>query len=173
MTAAVPGVASAQAGGVEWADIDCAESRIAPTDGLRCRATAVLTSDMYSTGQGNYRFWSAFGPLDGVKYSYYVAEALNPKSAIIAKQGLPDAVRVRSPQGKGSTNMSDVTQRQDADFVSFESADKESCVGIRKSGPPRADGMKWILYATRCAPAGKSQTDAEIAAFVHRAKVRE
>src|SRR5262245_40751211 len=133
--AMLPGVALAQAGGVDWNDVDCAESRIAPTDGLRCRATAVLTDDMFSTGAGHYRFWSAFGAIDGVKYYYYVAEALNPKSAIVAKQGLPDAVRVRSPQGRGSVNMSDVAQRHGADFVTFESADKDACVGIRKHGP--------------------------------------
>ncbi len=169
----LPAAAWAQAGGVEWADIDCRESRIGPTDGLRCRATAELTNDALSTGEGLYRFWSAFGTVKDVKYYYYVAEALNAKSAIVAKQGLPDAVRVRSPQGRGSANMSDVGQRQDADFVSFESAAKESCVGIRKTGPGHAQGSKWVLYATRCAPPGQPVTDGDIAAFVRQARIRE
>jgi hypothetical protein len=168
-----PAVASAQAGSVEWMDIDCAKSRISPTDGLRCRATDKLTRDALSTGEGLYRFWSASGSVEGAKYYYYVAEALSAKAAIAAKQNLPDVVRGRSPQGWGSVNMSDVRQRQGADFVSFESAAKESCIGIRKTGPANAQGAQWVLYATRCVPAGRPVTDADIATFVRQARIRE
>jgi len=168
-----PAAASAQAGSVEWMDIDCTKSRIWPTDGLRCRATDKLTRDALSTGEGLYRFWSASGSVGGAKYYYYVVEALSAKAAIVANQNLPDVVRGRSPQGWGSVNMSDVRQRQGADFVSFESAAKESCIGIRKIGPTNAEGARWVLYATRCVPAGQPVTDADIAAFVHQARIRE
>jgi len=169
----LPSLACAQSGSVEWAEIDCAQSRIVPTEGLRCRATDKLTSDGLSTGEALYRYWNASGTINDVKYYYYVAEALSTKSAIVAEQGLPDAVRVRSPQGRGSANMSDVVQRQDADFVSFEGPGKESCAGIRKIGPSHAQGAKWVLYATRCVPKGLPVTDAEIATFVRQARVRD
>jgi hypothetical protein len=169
----LPEAASAQAGSVEWADIDCSQSRIASTDGLRCRATEKLTSDALATGEGLYRFWNASGSLNEATYYYYVVEALSAKSAVVAKQDLQDAVRGRSPQGRGSANMSDVGQRQDADFVSFQSAAHESCVGIRKTGPGSAQGAKWVLYATRCVPQGKAVTDAEISSFVRHARVRD
>jgi hypothetical protein len=168
-----PGVASAQAGIVDWVDIDCAQSRIGPTKGLRCRATDKLTSDALSTGEGLYRFWNASGSIEDTKYYYYVAEALSARAAIVARQDLPDAVRGRSPQGRGSANMSEVRQRQDADVVSFESAEKESCIGIRKTGRGNGPGISWILYATRCVPQGRPVTDGDIAAFVRHARIRE
>jgi hypothetical protein len=169
----LPAVASAQAGSVDWVDIDCAQSRIGPTDGLRCRATNKLTDDGLSTGEGFYRFWNASGSVEDTKYYYYVAEALSAKAAIAAKQDLPDALRGRSPQGRGSANMSDVHQRQDAELVSFQSAAKESCIGLRKTGPGNGQGAKWVLYATRCVPPGQSVTDGDIASFVRHARIRE
>lgn len=168
-----PVVARAQAGNVDWMDIDCTKSRILPTDGLRCRATDKLTHDALSTGEGLYRFWNASGSVDNTKYYYYVAEALSAKAAIMATQDLPDVVRGRSPQGWGSANMSDVSHRQDADVVSFESAVKESCIGIRKTGPANALGARWVLYATRCVPPGHPVSDADIAVFVRQARIRE
>jgi len=169
----LPAVASGQAGSVDWIDIDCAQSRIGPTDGLRCRATDKLTSDALSTGEGLYRFWNAAGSKKDTKYYYYVVEALSAKAAIVARQDLPDAVRGRSPQGRGSANMSEVSQWQGADVVSFESAAKEPCIGIRKTGPGNAQGARWVLYATRCVPAGRTVTEDEIATFVRQARVRD
>lgn len=173
MLPCLPTAGSAQSGSVDWMDIDCAKSRIGPTDGLRCRATDKLTRDALSTGEGVYRFWNASGLVDDARYYYYVAEALSAKAAIVPKPDLPDVVRGRSPQGWGSVNMSDVRQRQDADLVLFDSAAKESCIGIRKTGPASAQGAKWVLYATRCVPQGQPVTDADIAAFVRQARVRE
>ena len=173
LTIWLPVAASAQAGSVEWVDIDCRQSRIGPTDGLRCRATDKLTNDALSTGEGLYRFWNASGNVGAAKYYYYVAEALSAKATIVTRQDLADVVRGRSPQGWGSANMSDVHQRQDADVVSFESAAKESCVGIRKTGPEGGSSAKWVLYATRCVAPGQPVTESDIAAFVRQARIRE
>jgi hypothetical protein len=46
----LPMAALAQAGGIDWAEVDCSQSRIWPTTGLRCRTTAELTRDAFSTG---------------------------------------------------------------------------------------------------------------------------
>jgi hypothetical protein len=169
----LPAAAWAQAAGVDWVDIDCAQSRIGPTNGLHCRATDKLTHDALSTGEGLYRFWNASGSVEDTKYYYYLVEALSAKAAIVSRQDLADAVRGRSPQGRGSANMSEVSQRQDADIVSFESAAKDSCIGIRKFGSGNAQGAKWVLYATRCVPQDQPVTDGDIAAFVHQARIRE
>lgn len=169
----LPAGAWAQAAAVDWADVDCSKSRIWPTMGLRCRATSALTNDALSTGQGMFRFWNAAGTVKDVKYYYYVAEAMHPTSAVVAKQDLSDALRARSPQAHGSINMSDVRQHKDADFVSFTSAARESCVGIRKNGPANAQGTRWVLYATRCVPSGEQITDADIDAFVREARLKE
>jgi hypothetical protein len=169
----LPAGAWAQAAAVDWADVDCAKSRIWPTMGLHCRATSALTDDALSTGQGMLRFWNAAGTVKDVKYYYYVAEAMHPTSAVVARQDLSDALRARSPQAHGSINMSDVRQHEDADFVSFTSAAREACVGIRKNGPANAHGTRWVLYATRCVPSDEQITDADIDAFVREARLRE
>lgn len=170
---ALPVGAWAQAAAVDWADVDCAQSRIWPTMGLHCRATSALTNDALSTGQGMFRFWNAAGTVRDVKYYYYVAEAVHPTSGVVAKQDLSDALRARSPQARGSLQMSAVRQRKDADFVSFLSASKEACVGIRKNGPANAQGTRWVLYATRCVPPGQQISDADIDGFVREARLKE
>jgi hypothetical protein len=169
----LPVGAWAQAAPVEWSDVDCSRSRIWPTMGLHCRGTSALTSDALSTGQDMFRFWNAAGTVKDVKYYYYVAEAVHPTSVLSTKQNLPDALRARSPQARGSFNMSAVRQHEDADFVSFTSAAKEACVGIRKNGPTNPQGTRWVLYATRCVPPGEQITERDIDRFVRDAHLRE
>jgi len=170
---ALPVAAWAQAAAVEWTDVDCAQSRIRPTMGLHCRGTSALTNDALSTGQGMFRFWNAAGTVKDVKYYYYVAEAVHPGSAVMSNQELADALRARSPQARGSFQMSDIRRHKDADFVSFLSAAREACVGIRKNGPGNAQGARWLLYATRCVPPGQQITAADIDGFIREAHLRE
>ena len=166
----LPMAAHAQAGGVDWADVDCALSRIWPTMGLRCRSTA---QEGLSRGADHFRFWNAAGTVKDVKYYYYVAEAVHPTSALAAKHDLVAALRARSLEARGSISMSDVRQHDDADYVSFMSAAKESCVGIRKNGPTNPQGTRWVLYATRCVPPGEQVTERDIDRFVREARLRE
>ncbi|MBN9087961.1 MAG: hypothetical protein J0J01_13700 [Reyranella sp.] len=172
-SALTPIAALAQVGGIDWAEVDCAKSRIWPTAGLSCRTTAELTRDAFSTGPGHFRFWNAAGTVQDVKYYYYVAEAVNPNTGVVSKQELADALRLRSPQAKGSVQMSAIRQYKDADFVSFQSTAREACVGIRKVGPGNAQGTKWVLYATRCVPPGQQITEADIDSFIREARLRE
>ena len=169
----LPVGAWAQAAAVDWAEVDCAQSRIWPTMGLHCHATPALTNDALSTGQRMFRFWNAAGTVKDVKYYYYVAEAVHPGSVLTAKQDLPDALKARSPQARGSIDMSAVLQHDDADYVSFTSAARESCVGIRKNGPTNPQGTRWVLYATRCVPPGEQITERDIDRFVRDARLRE
>jgi|1186.fasta_scaffold769943_1 hypothetical protein len=171
--ALLPMAALAQAGGIDWAEVDCSKSRIWPTMGLSCRTTADLTRDAFSTGPGHFRFWNATGTVKDVKYYYYVVESVNPDAGVVSKQELADALRLRSPQAKGSIQMSDVRQRLGADFLSFQNTAQEACVGLRKIGPGNAQGTRWVLYATRCVPPGKQITDADIDSFVREARLRD
>lgn len=173
VSAVLPMAAAAQIGGIDWADVDCSKSRIWPTQGLSCRTTADLTRDAFSTGPGHFRFWNATGTVRDVKYYYYVAEAVNPDAGLVSKQELADALRLRSPQAKGSIAMSAIRHHRDADFVSFQNTAMEACVGIRKTGPDNAQGTKWVLYATRCVPPGQQVSEADIDVFVREARLRE
>jgi hypothetical protein len=173
VSAVLPMAAAAQIGGIDWAEVDCSKSRIWPTVGLSCRTTAELTRDVFSTGPGQFRFWNAAGTVKDVKYYYYVAEAVSPSASVVSKQELADALRLRSPQAKGSIAMSAIRQRGDADFVSFQNTAMEACVGIRKVGPGNAQSTRWVLYATRCVPPGEPITDTDIDSFVREARLRE
>ena len=170
--AMLPLAAFAQGASVDWADVDCAHSRIWPTSGLRCRTTSDAAADA-RVAQDLVRFWNAVGTVEDVKYYYYVAEATHPRVGIVATQELADALRSRSPQARGSVGMSAIRQHKDADFVSFQSAARESCIGIRKIGPHNAQGMRWVLYATRCVPPGQQISEVDLDGFVGQARLRE
>jgi hypothetical protein len=172
VAAMLPAAALAQGPGIEWGDVDCAQSRIWPTSGLRCRTTSDAARDIRSP-QALFRFWNAAGTVEDVKYYYYVAEATHPRVGIVSTQELADALRSRSPQARGSIGMSDIRQHKDAEFVSFQSAAREACIGIRKVGPTNALGMRWVLYATRCVPPGQPISEAEIDSFVRQARLRD
>jgi hypothetical protein len=172
-SAMLPIVAFAQAGGVEWSEIDCAQSRLWPTHGLRCRTTAAEPGKEPSRSDSPFRFWNAGGTVQDTKYYYYAAEAVNPGAGVVAPQDIADALRSRSPHARGSTAMSDVRHRQDADYVSFKSAANEACIGLRKVGPGNTAGTRWVLYATRCVPPGQQITDADIDTFVKEARLKE
>lgn len=173
VSAMLPTAVLAQAGGIDWVDVDCAQSRLWPTTGLHCRTTPMLSRDAISTGSGNFRFWNASGTVQDVKYYYYAIEAVNPGSGVTSRQDLSDALRARTPLARGSLSMSDVRRLEDADLVSFVSATQEACVGMRKMGPANAQGARWVLYATRCAPQGQQIAEADIDAFVREARLRD
>jgi hypothetical protein len=173
MSAMLPGAVLAQPAGIDWTDVDCAQSRLWPTTGLHCRTTPTLNRDAVPTGPGHFRFWNAAGTVQDVKYYYYAIEAVDPRSGVTSKQDLSDALRARSPQARGSVSMSNVRRQQGADFVSFVSAAQEPCVGVRKMGPAHAEGASWVLYATRCVLPGQQIAEADIDAFVRDARLRD
>jgi hypothetical protein len=172
-SAMLPAVALAQAGGVEWSEIDCAQSRLFPTHGLRCRTTAAEPGKEPAKNDGPFRFWNATGTVQNTKYYYYAAEAVIPAASVVSPLDLADALRSRSPHARGSTGMSEVHHRQDADFVSFKSAANEACIGLRKIGPGNVAGTRWVLYATRCGPPGHALTEADIDGFIKEARLKE
>jgi hypothetical protein len=156
-----------------WADVDCAQSKIAAPAGLKCRATQETsggTGNISGAGAGGmFRRWSAFGTLRGVKFYYHLSEATSLKAEIRESASLEDGVKNMSPQGKEAKDFSTMTHRAGVDLLTFASAAGEPCVGIRRYGPSALTGYKWILNATRCTPKGKPASEAEIDKFISEA----
>jgi hypothetical protein len=156
-----------------WANIDCAQSKIAAPAGLKCRATQETsggTGNISGAGAGGmFRRWSAFGTLRGVKFYYHLSEATSLKAEIRESASLEDGVKNMSPQGKEAKDFSTMTHRAGVDLLTFASAAGEPCVGIRRYGPSALTGYKWILNATRCTPKGKPASEAEIDKFISEA----
>ncbi len=152
---------------IVWSDIDCSQSKLVVPAGLRCRETneAGTRGRATSTGIGVTKRWNAFGTVDRVKLYYYVHEVLSPRTHISVGQ-MTEVLHGVSPEAKGASKMSEPTPRSGADFVTFVGAKQERCVGIRKLGPSTGTGIAWVLYATRCAPAGQRTSDSDIEAFV-------
>jgi hypothetical protein len=172
----VVATASTQAAAQEtivWSDIDCSQSKISAPAGLRCRATNVFGTRgvASSTGGGQVKSWNASGILDQVKLYYYVTEIIDTSSGVQVST-LADDLRSISPQAKGVTSMPASERRGDADVVTFVNAVRDNCVGLRKNGPTRGGGYKWVLYATRCTPGSRQASDADINAFISAAGFR-
>jgi hypothetical protein len=159
-----------------WANIDCAQSKIAAPAGLKCRATQETsggTGNISGAGAGGmFRWWSAFGTLREIKFYYHLSEATSLKAEIRETASLEDGVKKMSPQGKEAKDFSTMTHRAGVDLLTFASAAGEPCVGIRRYGPSAQTGYKWILNATRCTPKGNPASEAEIDKFISEAGYR-
>jgi hypothetical protein len=165
LIAGLPAYAGAQEK-IVWSDVDCAQSKLVTPAGLRCRATNVFGTRgvATSTGGGQVKSWNASGIVQQTKLYYYVTEIIDTTS-YVQVASLSDDIRVISPQAKGAANMSGLERKGDADLVTFNNAQNDNCVGIRKYEPARGGGYRWVLYATRCTPAAQKASDAEISAF--------
>jgi hypothetical protein len=156
----------------KWSDIDCTQSRIAATAGLKCRATQEYSGGQGVSGAGaggTFRNWSAFGTLGGVKFYYRIAEATSLKATIQETLSLESGIKSISKDAK---DFSALKNRGGVDFLTFVSAKGESCVGIRRYGPSTQTGYKWILNATRCSPKDRPASEAEIDKFISEADYR-
>jgi hypothetical protein len=157
-----------------WSDIDCAKSKLVIPAGLSCKETntAGTRNAAKSTGGGLTKRWSAFGTLQQVKLYYYVHDDFDGKSFVQVRD-LAGETSNMGNQAKGATVTSGPEKRGDADLVTFTNAVKDSCIGIRKYGQPRGGGFSWVLWASRCIPAGQKASDTDINAFITGAGFRQ
>jgi hypothetical protein len=159
-----------------WANVDCAQTKIAAPAGLKCRATQETSGgigNISGAGAGGmFRRWSAFGTLQGVKFYYHLSEATSLRAEIRETASLEDGVKKMSPQGKDAKDFSTMMHHAGVDLLTFVSATGEPCAGIRRYGPSAQTGYKWILTATRCTPKNNPASEAEIDKFISEAGYR-
>jgi hypothetical protein len=153
-----------------YSDIDCSKSKIAAPSGLTCRSTQEYNggrgaSTMSGAG-GTFKRWTSSGTAAGAKLFYYLQEGTTSSSFIYTTNTLEQSVRAFSPQGKDATGFTQTAPMNGADYVRFNSSEGDACVGVRKLGPSRGGGYAWLMYATHCAAAGKSLSDAWIGQFI-------
>jgi hypothetical protein len=165
------GPASGQAKQYSWSDIDCRQSRISAWQGLKCRATNVVT------GEGNigvFRQWAAFGTdRDGYYVHMFVWEAQNTFSYIAADETTADFVKWMFEHGKSVTQVSPAAHHKDADFVTFKDGKLgRSCIGFRRLGKPQRGGYDAVTGAILCAPPGKAVTDGDVAVFIDNVRLQ-
>jgi hypothetical protein len=157
-----------------WSDMDCSQSRLVIPARLKCRETNLFGTRgaPTSTGGGQVKAWSASGILQQAKLYYYVIEAVDTQSGVQVGR-LGDDVRIISPQARAVGEMSGIERKGAAAVVTFVNTAKDDCVGIRKYGPNRSGGYRWVLYATRCTPAGRKASSADNNAFIADACFRQ
>ena len=166
-------VASAQETRV-WADVDCSQMKITVPAGFKCRATqeyyggqGASTSD----AGGVFRRWTAAGTVNNARLYYYLHEAIGTRSNVTSTESLEE--RTKQIGQKTDKNFTQTKPIAGGDYVRYESASGQPCVGIRKYGPSTTTGFKWIITGTRCDQKGKAISDQDIANFMASADYRK
>ena len=157
-----------------WSDIDCAQSRIVVSTGFKCRAT-----QEYYGGQGTasagaggvFREWTASATLNNVRLFYLLHEGIANRSTIVTTESLEE--RIKQLSKKADKNFSPTSPMAGGDYVRYEGPLGQPCVGIRKYGPSRGTGFKWIMMGTRCVQKGMTISDQDIASFIASADYRK
>jgi len=154
-----------------WSDIDCAQSPIIAPAGLRCRATNEVngSSDArFSKGSGGgiFKNWATFGKKDGVELYYMIYDTIGPHSSKTVFRQLDEEIRSLSPYAKGGKDFTPPAPMNGADYSRFTGATGDACVVARKTGPVQGAGFKWVLFANKCVPPGKTISDAELGQFI-------
>jgi hypothetical protein len=156
-----------------WSDLDCSQSKLVIPNGLKCRATQEYsggTGTASAGAGGRFRLWSASGTLNNAKVYYFVHEAIGTGSNVTATESLEE--RIRQVGQRTDRNFTATAPMAAGDYVRYESASGQPCVGIRKYGASTSIGFKWILVGTNCVRKGSAISDEDIGAFMRSAQVR-
>ena len=155
----------------QWADIDCAQSKIVAPPGLKCRSTQLYAgSDSKVAGAGaggQFQRWAAFGTAaDGNPVFYYASEAVDAQSWTRPNATLEEVVRGFSRAYKSSRNFTELAQVNGGDFQRFTNPKGQACFAIRKLGSARSVGYRWLLVAGKCSVNGSAFSEADVADFL-------
>jgi hypothetical protein len=149
-----------------WSDIDCGQSKLVVPAGLKCQETQEFSggTGTASAGAGGmFRRWSAFGTVNNVKLYYFLHEAIGTGSNVTATETLEE--RVRQVGQKTDKNFTPTSPMAGGDYVRYESAAGQPCVGIRKYGPSTSIGFNgswWALAVFRKARPSPIRTSAAL-----------
>ena len=162
--AGTPGTAQQTA---KFAKIDCGSSKLVMPPKLICLASNEVGGDVsWGSGGGLFKYWNAIGKVGGSKVYLYAVESVDASSEVRLNAALSDSINIITPYPKPATDFSGLKKIADADYVSFKSGDGNSCAAIRKVGPARGTGYRWVLFGLLCAPSGKTPADVDISSFV-------
>jgi hypothetical protein len=157
-----------------WSDVDCAQSKIVVPAGFKCRATQEYYGGQgtaSSNAGGMFRQWSASATLNNAGLFYHLHEGIVTRSTVVTIESLEE--RIKQLSRKADKNFSPTSPMAGGDYVRYESASGQPCVGIRKYGPSTTIGFKWIMVGTRCVQNGMAISDQDIASFIASADYRK
>jgi hypothetical protein len=151
----------------KFAKIDCATSKLVIPPQLVCLASNEVAGGDFGGGTagGLFKYWNAIGKLGSSKAYVYGVEAVDGASEVRVNTRLKDAIDVITPYAKPASRFSDTKRVGDADTVSFTGGDGDSCVAIRKLGPARGTGYRWVAFGLLCGAAGKGLAESELSYF--------
>jgi len=150
------------------AKIDCSASRLLMPPQLICLASNEVAGGDFASGSpgGLFKYWNAIGKVGARKAYLYGVESVDASSEIRINSTLGDAINVITPYPKPATNFSDLRKVADADVVSFTGGDGDACAAVRKIGPARQTGYRWVVFGLLCGPSGKTLADSELSSFI-------
>ena len=169
LAALLAGLPSAAQQTAKFAKIDCAESKLVMPPKLICLASNEVAGTGFAGSRpgGLFKYWNAIGKVRAVKVYLYAIEAIDTSSEIRMDSALSNTTNIITPYPKPATEFSDLKKMADADYLSFRSGDGDNCIAIRKPGPARGTGYRWVLFGLLCAPSDKTLADGEISSFVN------
>jgi hypothetical protein len=156
-----------------FARIDCAASQLLMPPNFICLASNEVAGDLAGgSGGGLFKYWNAIGKVGARKAYVYGVESMDARSEVRITQALSDAVDVITPYAKPAGHFSDLKKVGDADTETFTGGARESCVVVRKLGPARSTGYRWVAFGLLCDPAGKTLAANELSSFIQNVGFR-
>jgi hypothetical protein len=135
---------------------------------LICLASNEVAGDFAGGSAGGlFKYWNAIGKVGSRKAYVYGVEAMDGRSEVRVTQALSEAVDIITPYAKPASHFSDLRSVSDAGTETFTGGNGESCAVIRKLGPARSTGYRWVAFGLLCDPAGKPLAENELTSFVH------
>jgi hypothetical protein len=157
----------------KFARIDCAASRLLMPANFICLASNEVAGDLPgSMGGGLFKYWNAIGKIGSRQGYVYGVESMDAQSEVRITQALEDAVDIITPYAKPASHFSGLKKVGDADTEIYTGGAGESCVVVRKLGPARSTGYRWVAFGLLCDPAGKTLAANELSSFVQNVGFR-
>jgi len=159
--------------------IDCGTSELLMPPNLICLASNEVAGDLAGGSAGGvFKYWNAIGRVGSRKAYVYGVESMDGRSEVRVTQDLKEAIDIITPYAKPASHFSDLKRVGDADVVAFTGGAGEACVAIRKLGPARSTGYRWVAFGLLCDPSllcdptGKTLAENDLFSFVHNVGFR-
>ncbi|WP_178130316.1 adenylate/guanylate cyclase domain-containing protein [Reyranella sp. CPCC 100927] len=157
---------------LSWADIPCAQSRIAAGQGMTCSASAEYDG---VDGRGKFRRWAAGTHAATTATYVMLVDTVDAASVHLPLRRDDESeflLEISSFTRNNAREWSSLAALGDSLYVTFKAVDGRSCFAFAKPGPARGDGLAWVMRGYHCVASGQSLVADRIALVIGTLKAR-
>ncbi len=155
-----------------WSQVECARSRIATTAGMTCDTSAEYAG---VDGTGKFQRWAA-----SVRSATTVTYVMLTDAAAATSVHLPlkrdeesELLReISNFTRNNAQEWSSLAEQAGSFYATFKSGDGRPCFAFAKPGPPRGDGLAWVIRGYHCIAARQALSGDQIAGVIGTLKAR-